>query len=326
MKVLLIPAVLLHVVACMPDLLELNQRAGRDLSDFSDAFQQLQGDHHHHHHDHGDERAGRAEDDEDEIQGSSPDDEDKDPTTEELHGGQFCSDLSEYSDVDYETVKEQCCESTFKKNCTEKSKTILMDVTEIKCEVKAWAECKMNWTNTEGLECKMKPQNYTKMKCEIETKNITHIKMEPVCENVTYDNCVTLWDETDGGEKIWTGNEECKPITWTKCELKPKNKTFQVMHSICSEDGTVPYDGHMSVPKDFMVDITNCEVKHAVNCEPVTKKAAAEAKWQECEDVKMDSCEPVDVRKPFQTKIHKKKCLIQQQNPNDPAEVPEENN
>jgi len=245
----------------------------------------------------------------------------EDPITHNLHTGQFCSDISGWTDVFYKNDTEVCCESSFKKNCTEKEKTVMVDVTTMECEVIAWADCSMDWKNTTGFTCDMQPQNYTEKECEIKTRNITHTKMEPHCENVTYDNCVTLWDENANGDKIWTGNEDCKPITWTKCELKPVNKTFQDVYSECKNTTTHPYDSHKNGTKIMTIDIQKCEVKTAVDCKPVTIQKEATAKWQECEDIKMDSCDERPVRRPTQDPIHKKKCLIQAQDQDDDDET-----
>ena len=58
--------------------------------------------------------------------------------------------------------------------------------------------------------------------------------MEPKCENVTRQDCVTKWEVRTGGRKVWAGNEDCKPVTWMKCELVPVNKLFNQASQIIS--------------------------------------------------------------------------------------------
>ena len=53
-----------------------------------------------------------------------------------------------------------------------------------------------------------------------------HIKLEPRCRNVTKQDCVTKWELNSQGRKVWAGNEECRPVTWQKCELEEVPKNF----------------------------------------------------------------------------------------------------
>ena len=46
--------------------------------------------------------------------------------------------------------------------------------------------------------------------------------------------------------KVWTGNEDCEPVTWEDCKLVEKKVPFKVPKITCEDAGQIPYIGESS--------------------------------------------------------------------------------
>ena len=131
--------------------------------------------------------------------------------------------------------------------CETMSENVCIDVTETKCEVVPYKECKMGLEPMEYTEKKLAPKLFVEKSCYEGRKNVPHKKLFPECRNVTKQNCVTLWETDENGEQvrkyfntftkifyvknfaqIWSGTEQCEPVTWQECELKEKDVQFVV--------------------------------------------------------------------------------------------------
>ena len=137
--------------------------------------------------------------------------------------------------------------NVFCSQCETKSENVCIDVTETKCEVVPYKECKMGLEPMEYTEKKLAPKLFVEKSCYEGRKNVPHKKLFPECRNVTKQNCVTLWETDENGEQvrkyfntftkifytqnfaqIWSGTEQCEPVTWQECELKEKDVQFVV--------------------------------------------------------------------------------------------------
>ena len=137
--------------------------------------------------------------------------------------------------------------NVFFSQCETKSENVCIDVTETKCEVVPYKECKMGLEPQEYTEKKLAPKLFVEKSCYEGRKNVPHKKLFPECRNVTKQNCVTLWETDENGEQvgkylntftkifytqnfaqIWSGTEQCEPVTWQECELKEKDVQFVV--------------------------------------------------------------------------------------------------
>ena len=131
--------------------------------------------------------------------------EDKHNTTqnENPHGDQqFCVDISEYLDLKWVIKDSEECHVTFTSQCETKSENVCIDVTETKCEVVPYKECKMGLEPMEYTEKKLAPKLFVEKSCYEGKKTIPHKKHFPECHNVTKQNCVTLWETDDDGEQV----------------------------------------------------------------------------------------------------------------------------
>ena len=50
---------------------------------------------------------------------------------------------------------------------------------------------------------------------------------------------MTKWELKSDGRKVWAGNEDCKPVTWKKCELVEVPKDFEQASQIISHFETI---------------------------------------------------------------------------------------
>jgi hypothetical protein len=92
---------------------------------------------------------------------------------------------------------------------------------------------------------------------------------------------------------------------------------MEVPKTICTTDGSKEYTTYIPKLVPITLDKTDCTVRTAIDCKPETKSVVVQAKWQECQDILMETCEDIPVCIPFQEKIHKFKCLSKQ-DPNNP--------
>ena len=68
------------------------------------------------------------------------------------------------------------------------------------------------------------------------TDIVKYTRMEPECRNVTKQNCITKWETNYFGEQVWAGNEACKPVTWSECNLVPKQVGIKVPKVSCEDE------------------------------------------------------------------------------------------
>jgi len=238
----------------------------------------------------------------------------------DLHNKEFCVDVSTYQPVVWVESEAEECSTVFVKKCEEKSENVCADVTETKCEVVPYTECSMGMEPQEFSQTVLAPKKFVEKTCSQGRKVIPHIKMLPECRNVTKQNCVTLWETDPNGKQVWAGNEACEPVTWQECKLVPKNVKFIVPEINCTDGNEVWYH-EPEVSTDIrMTNTFTCEVKSSSSCETQTRPDCKSITFQECREVPVTNCNPKSVHKPTQEKLHRKKCLLPDEEPAPAAE------
>jgi hypothetical protein len=107
---------------------------------------------------------------------------------------------------------------------------------------------------------------YVPWQCSNFTQEEMHIKLVPRCVNVTRQDCVTKW-KVEGNQKVWDGNEECRPVSWMNCTLHEEPKLFNQTYTKCARTGIpIPTMQCKLEEKKRMTSGMRCEVKSAVNC------------------------------------------------------------
>lgn len=228
----------------------------------------------------------------------------------DLHNKEFCVDVSTFEPVVWEEKDGEECQTIFVKRCEDKNENVCEDVTETKCEVQPYTECSMGLEPQEFSETKLEPVQFTEKVCETGKKVIPHTKMLPQCKNVTKQNCVTLWETDENGQQVWAGNEACEPVTWQECKLVPKTVSFIVPEIKCEDGQSIWYHEPRPKTDTRMTNTFDCVVKKTTNCKTEVRPDCKQVKYQSCREVPVTNCKPKKVHVPTQEKLHRKKCLL----------------
>ena len=86
-----------------------------------------------------------------------------------------------------------------------------------------------------------------------------HTKDVYECKDVTKQHCTTVW-EIIKGKKVWTGNNDCKNVTWEECKAVKKDVTFLVPVMECETESHDYMDYEQQARPD-QARATECEVK-----------------------------------------------------------------
>merc|ERR1719228_1186244 len=233
----------------------------------------------------------------------------------DLHNKEFCVDVSTYQPVVWVESEGEECHTNFVKKCEEKYEDVCADVTETRCEVVPFTECSMGLETQEFSETKLAAKKFVEKTCTQGQKTIPHQKLLPECRNVTKQNCVTLWEKDQYGKQVWAGKEGCEPVTWQECKLVPKDVKFIVPEITCSDKQELWY--HQPEPKTDtrMTNTFSCEVKSTTHCTANTRPDCKAITWNECSEVPVTNCNNKNVHKPTQELLHRKKCLLPDEDP-----------
>ena len=176
-----------------------------------------------------------------------------------------------------------------------------------------FADCnKLDWRLVEGMDY-ITNISVVKLKtCEKEMVTEAHNKTVYECRNVTKQHCTTLWKVNEAGEKIWAGNEDdCSEVTWEECSPVIKTVKMMVPMMNCTEE-SLPYMDYFNTTVDLMADTMNCTVDKRAVCEPETVEKCDDITFTQCTDVPQKNCINHEVLVPSQSKIHKQRCLFDQ--------------
>ena len=110
-----------------------------------------------------------------------------------------------------------------------------------------------------------------------------HTKDVYECKDVTKQHCTTVW-EIIKGKKVWTGNNDCKDVTWEECKAVKKDVTFLVPVMKCESESHDYMDYEQQARPD-QARATECEVKAEQVCQPVTTEKCADIEYKVCTEV-----------------------------------------
>ena len=150
----------------------------------------------------------------------------------------------------------------------------------------------------------MSPKQFVEKVCTQGRKEIPHTKMLPECRNVTKQNCVTLWETDEAGNKQWAGTDSCEPVTWQvscdwsiimssdwsiilnsdwlreiilssdwlqECQLVPKQVTFIVPDISCQDGQEIWYHEPDTVTNTRQVNTFSCQPRATLSCSSQTR-------------------------------------------------------
>jgi|ERR1712212_254278 len=231
---------------------------------------------------------------------------DIDPHSNDLH----CVDVSTYEDVVYDAVERTKCTADFPIIKETKQERVCKDVTTLQCNVIGYTECTMEMQALPYKSYKMEPKTFQRKKCKEEMKTEIHKKKKSVCKDVTKQNCVTKWEVLPNGEKVWSGNEDCEPVTWNECHLEEYDVPFKVPAIVCVDAEFIPWNDCVETTESQMTSAMTCKPYGAVECTPLTSQLCTSVQWQESHQEVVPNCFTDTVNKPRQEVSHKKKCLL----------------
>lgn len=113
------------------------------------------------------------------------------------------------------------------------------------------------------------------------------------------------------GEKVWTGNDDCKPETWEECKPQTYDAKFTKDMVNCTDSTRIPYCNNCkSILKPITTQSITCKPKSAVQCKPVKRQICSYVKWEDTKQEVVDMCTPDMVWRPKQEISHEKRCLL----------------
>lgn len=225
--------------------------------------------------------------------------------------GEFCSDVSYYDVISYSRSRAKCCQSdSAQVQCQPREEEVCIDVTEMLCEVTGYPECEIGVWPIQTKKCSPSIKNYPFKDCsDVEFKQ-AHTKQVPVCKDVTKNNCVSDWEIDANGNKVFSGLEDCTPVTWEECTIEEKVVDFPAVKTECGVVSQIKYLDFVEYETEATKLTYNCKPKSAVSCRPVTRRDCVLVSFSDCSMGSGDgSCRAEDVYTPHQEKIHQKKCL-----------------
>jgi len=233
----------------------------------------------------------------------------------DLHSKEFCVDVSAYKPLQWVEMEGQDCKTELVTRCQEKRENVCAKVMETQCEVIPFTQCSLGMEEQTFSETKLAPKLFVEQTCVQGQRTVPHIKQVPKCRNVTKQNCVTLWEKDAEGNQVWAGKEGCEPVTWQECKLVDKEVQFIVPEITCKPKQELWYHEPQLVNKTEKTHTFTCEVKNTTHCVAKARNDCKYLKWQECREEAVTSCQPKLVHVPTQEKIHRKKCLLPDNEP-----------
>lgn len=244
------------------------------------------------------------------------------------HDKQHCKDVSVWGEVQYKPAVCRVCGTETELKCNTRSERVCEQVPMSECRLVGYTECKMEEETVTYSETEVVTDGvFTKKECRTELRPEIHIKLEPRCRNVTRQDCVTKWELNSQGRKVWAGNEECRPVTWQKCELEEVSKEFNQTYTECFDSSEeIPTMSCRDRERTKTIMKTVCTAKAAMVCQCTNEEQCVNVSIKECSEVvRPVSCENKEIgRIPFQDKIHRVKCLLQSTR-DEPSIGPEDN-
>ena len=79
--------------------------------------------------------------------------------------------------------------------------------------------------------------------------------------------------------QVWSGNKDCKPVSWEECVQKPYEEPFPKDVVNCTQGGDIPYRKCKPVMRKIMTVDFVCKPKSAVKCETKTTQKCIDGEY-----------------------------------------------
>jgi len=230
--------------------------------------------------------------------------------------GPHCWDVSTYGPVTHWKMEKEKCMTEFPKIPVPKKKRVCVDAHSVKCSAVAYLNCTMTAVETDYNVTMMVDQPFVPKTCVNVDVIHWHKKKVPVCRPVTKKQCVTNWEIDHDGKKVWSGNEDCKNVTWDECVLIPKDHQYNTTESNCTDGPPIKWWDCVKMPKKTTTYKMTCEPLAALKCEAVKENHCDEIEWDDSYQIAEETCEPKMVHIPHQEQKHKKQCIFPSEHSN----------
>jgi hypothetical protein len=224
------------------------------------------------------------------------------------HDGSVCTEQTIWDLVRFETDETQCCPTLLEEQCYEKYEQVCGEVTEMRCDVVAWAECKTVFTWLPGKKCMISHKDFPHRTCNEETFNEKHTKKVSECKTETREQCERVW-VIENGQKVQKKTGKCSPFEWEECKLVEKQVDVPTMRINCNTVANVKWAEFMQGENRVQGMKQICEVKTKMDCFPVKSNKCADLMYTVFEMKPYEDCNRMPVHRPSQKQQHQKKCL-----------------
>ena len=78
--------------------------------------------------------------------------------------------------------------------------------------------------------------------------------------------------------QVWSGNEDCEPVTWNECKLVEYDVPFKVPAIVCEDAEAIPWNDCEETQESQMTSKMTCKPYGAVECSPITSRLCTSGK------------------------------------------------
>lgn len=224
--------------------------------------------------------------------------------------GPHCWDVSTYGPVYYMHENREKCMTEFPKKTVPKKKKVCVEAHSVKCSIVPYLNCTMTAVETDYNVTMMVDHHAPNKTCVKIDVVHWHKKKIPVCRPVTKKQCVTNWEIDHGGNKVWSGNEDCKNVTWNECDLVLRDFPYNTTEYNCTDGTPIKWWDCEKMPKKTTTYNMTCKPFAALKCEPVKEHLCKDIEWEDSYQIAEEMCEPKMVHIPKQDRKHKKQCIL----------------
>jgi hypothetical protein len=227
-----------------------------------------------------------------------------------LHHEDRCFDFSSWSALVFEPERAKCCDTVLQEYCHNKQEYVCMEVTEMKCDIVAWADCKTDFEWIQGKKCHVIHKDFPSRSCVEETHVTKHLKKVPDCDDIEKEVCEEVWKTLPNGKRI-SVQENCKTLEWKmeNCRLVEKEVPFNSIKQNCDTTTNIKWADFVQTNQKLQAFKQTCEVKKSFDCRPQKFNKCATADYTVCELKPYDKCHDVNTFVPKQEEQHQKRCL-----------------
>ena len=97
--------------------------------------------------------------------------------------------------------------------------------------------------------------------------------------NKSSENQLTLIKNLPSDIQVWSGNEDCEPVTWNECHLVEYDVPFKVPAIVCVDAEFIPWNDCVETTESQMTSKMTCKPYGAVECTPLTSQLCTSGKF-----------------------------------------------